>query len=67
MKFEADLPHCVMYVTTTEHVLFKFRYIIFIGVRNIKEMPGSVAIGTSCTYNVTSRRVRVTVAAVENQ
>jgi len=30
-------------------LLFKFRYNIFIGVRIIKEMPGSVASGTLCT------------------
>jgi len=31
---------------TTNVLLFKFRYNIFIGVRIIKEMPGSVASGT---------------------
>jgi hypothetical protein len=30
--------------------LFKFRYNIFIGVRVIKEMPGSVASGTPCIF-----------------
>jgi hypothetical protein len=34
------IPH------TTNLLLFKFRYNIFIGVRIIKEMPGSVASGT---------------------
>ena len=34
---------------TTNVLLFKFRCNIFIGVRNIKEMPGSVASGTPCT------------------
>jgi len=48
MKFETDLPFCVRNVTTSQHVLFKFRYNIFIGVRIIKEMPGSVASGTFC-------------------
>jgi len=33
---------------TTNLLLFKFRCSIFIGVRIIKEMPGSVARGTSC-------------------
>ena len=33
---------------TTNALLFKFRSNIFIGVRIIKEMPGSVAIGTHC-------------------
>ena len=33
---------------TTNVLLFKFRCIIFIGVRIIKEMPGSVASGTHC-------------------
>jgi hypothetical protein len=31
---------------TTNVLLFKFRYNIFIGVRIIKEMPGSVTSGT---------------------
>ena len=47
-KFEAVLPHCVRKVTTTNVLLFKFRCNIFIGVRIIKEMPGSVASGTPC-------------------
>jgi len=33
---------------TTNILLFKFRCNIFIGVRIIKEMPGSVASGTHC-------------------
>jgi hypothetical protein len=33
---------------TTKVLLFKFRCNIFIGVRIIKEMPGSVASGTLC-------------------
>ena len=51
-KFEADLPHCVRNVTTTNALLFKFRCNIFIGVRIIKEMPGSVASGTSCRITI---------------
>ena len=47
-KFEADLPHCVRNVKEKNVLLFKFRWNIFIGVRIIKEMPGSVASGTSC-------------------
>jgi len=47
-KFEADLPHCVRNMTTTNVLLFKFRCNIFIGVRIIKEMPGLGASGTSC-------------------
>jgi len=35
---------------TTNVLLFKFRCNIFTGVRIIKEMPGSVASGTQCTY-----------------
>ena len=34
---------------TTNVLLFKFRCNIFIGVRIIKEIPGSVASGTLCT------------------
>jgi len=33
---------------TTNVLLFKFRCSIFIGVRIIKEMPGSVASGALC-------------------
>ena len=47
-KFEADLPHCVRNVEEKEVLLFKFRCNVFIGVRIIKEMPGSVASGTPC-------------------
>jgi hypothetical protein len=49
-KFEADLPHCVRNVKEKNVLLFKFRCNIFIGVRIIKEMPVSVANGTSCIY-----------------
>ena len=37
---------------TTNVLLFKFRCNIFIGVRIIKEMPGSVASGTHCTCSL---------------
>jgi len=47
-QFEADLPHCVRNVKEKNVFLFKFRCNIFIGVRIIKEMPGSVASGTPC-------------------
>ena len=47
-KFEADLPHCVRNVKEKNVLLFKFRCNVFIGVRIIKEMPGSVASGTPC-------------------
>ena len=33
---------------TTNVLLFKFRCNIFVGVRIVKEMPGSVASGTYC-------------------
>jgi hypothetical protein len=48
-KFEADLPHCIRSVKEKNVLLFKFRCNIFIGVRIIKEMPGSVASGTLCS------------------
>jgi len=59
-KFEADLPHCIVTIRrttdtflfishTTNVLLFKFRCNIFIGVRIIKEMLGSVASGTHFT------------------
>jgi len=38
---------------TTKLLLFKFRCNILIGVRIIKEMPGSVASGTPCVYFLT--------------
>ena len=39
-----------LFISHTMNVLlFKFRSNIFIGVRIIKEMPGSVASGTTCT------------------
>jgi hypothetical protein len=45
-KFEADLPHCVRNVKEKNALFFKFNNNIFICVRIIKEMPGSVASGT---------------------
>jgi len=53
-KFEADLPHCVRNVMTTNVLLFRFRSNIFIGVRIIKEMLGSVASGTLYIVNTFS-------------
>ena len=50
MKLEADLPHCVRNVKEKNVLLFKFCCNIFIGVRIIKEMQGSVASGTFCVY-----------------
>jgi hypothetical protein len=47
-KFEAGLSHCVRNVKEKNVLLFKFRCNIFIDVRIIKEMPGSVASGTLC-------------------
>jgi uncharacterized protein (DUF983 family) len=47
-KFEADLPHCVRNVKEKNVFLIKFRCNIFIGVRIITEMTGSVASGTLC-------------------
>ena len=37
-------------MTTSYHVLFKFHYNIFIGVRIFKEMPSSEVSGTPCTF-----------------
>jgi hypothetical protein len=43
----------LLFISQTTNVpLFKFRCNIFIGVRNIKEMPGSVASGTICIFCV---------------
>ena len=47
-QFEAGLPHCVRNVKENNVLLFKFRCNIFIGVRIVKEMQGSVASGTPC-------------------
>ena len=45
---------------TTNVFLFKFLCNIFIGVRIIKEMPGSVASGTHCTkQHITFRKTSV--------
>jgi hypothetical protein len=52
-KFEANLPHCVRSVKEKNVLLFKFRCNIFIGVRIIKQMPGSVASGTPCIFLTT--------------
>jgi hypothetical protein len=41
--------HSSSFLHTTNIPLFKFRCNIFIGVRIIKEMPGSVGSGTNCT------------------
>ena len=51
-KFEADLPHCVRNVKVKNVLLFKFLCNIFIGVRIIKEMPGSVASETPCIIHL---------------
>ena len=53
-KFEEDLPHCVRNVKEKNVLLFKFSCNIFIGVRIIKEMPGSVASGTPCITGLRS-------------
>ena len=45
---------------TTDLLQFKFRCNIFIGVRIIKEMPGSVASGTPCIYGQYYMQVTVT-------
>jgi hypothetical protein len=47
-KFEEALTHCVRNVKEKNVLLFKILCNIFIGFRIIKEMPGSVASGTSC-------------------
>jgi hypothetical protein len=49
-KCDADLPHCVRNVKEKNVLLFKFCCNIFICVRIIKEMLGSVASGTPCIY-----------------
>jgi hypothetical protein len=49
-KSEADFPHCVRNMTEKNVLLFKFCCNIFIGVRIIKEMPGSVASGALCIF-----------------
>jgi hypothetical protein len=49
-NFEADLPHFVRNMKEKNVHLFKFRCNIFIRIRIIKEMQGSVASGTPCIY-----------------
>jgi hypothetical protein len=46
IRHTTDTSRFISY--TTNVLLFKFRYNVFIGVRIIKEMPGSVASGTPC-------------------
>ena len=58
INFEADLPHCVRNVTTSYVLLFTFRCNIFISVRIIKEMPGSVASGILCISLYLTNTVR---------
>jgi len=47
-KFKRTTDTFLFISHTTKLLLVKFRYSIFNGVRNIKEMPGSVASGTHC-------------------
>jgi len=56
-KFEADTDTFLFISHTTNVLVFKFRCNIFIGVRIIKEMPGSVASGTPCIILWDHRRV----------
>jgi hypothetical protein len=44
--------HIPLHFFTTNVLLFKFRYNIFIGFRTIKETPGSVASGTPCILHL---------------
>jgi len=60
-KFEVDLPHCVRNVKENNVLLFKFRCNIFIVVRIIKEIPGSVASGTPCIIYGKMRVIQIDV------
>jgi len=52
--------HTFLFIShTTNVLLFKFRYNIFIGVRIIKEMSGSVASGTPCIYICNSNIITI--------
>jgi hypothetical protein len=59
-KFDSDTDTFLFISHTTNILLFKFRYNIFIGVRIIKEMPGSVANGTPCIYNIVNINLNCT-------
>jgi hypothetical protein len=50
---------------TTNVPLFKFRCNIFIGVRFIKEMPGSVASGTSYIKSTCELKNLITVNIIQ--
>jgi hypothetical protein len=50
-QFLRQGPNAGLARRNTNVLLFKFRCNIFIGVRIIKEKPGSVAIGTHCIKN----------------
>jgi hypothetical protein len=54
-KSEVNLPDCVRNVKERNVFLFKFCCNIFISVRIIKEMPGSVASGTPCLKFIHNR------------
>ena len=49
------------------YFLFKFRCNIFIGVKTIKEMPGSVACGTPVCLNVHQYNTLTTLFDENNQ
>ena len=50
-KFEADYRHTLQTHSFSFLTQGTYSYDIFIGVRIIKEMPGSVASGTHCTFS----------------
>jgi len=48
---QTHTTHTFLFIShTTNILLFKFCCNIFVGVRIIKEMPGSVASGTHCIW-----------------
>jgi len=57
----------ISHTTKVKIFLFKFRCNIFIGVRIIKEMPGSVASGTHCRLIGVITETECVYSAVGNE
>ena len=49
-KFDTDYRHIPLHFSHNERTAVQISMHIFIGVRIIKEMPGSVASGTHCIF-----------------
>jgi len=67
MKFEADYRHTQQTHSFSFLTQRTYSCNIFIGVRIIKEMPGSVASGTHCIiYNKPTRCISGSIVFIKN-